>query len=224
MSLVWLYLPFDKRKFSSYIVIKSEYFIVNRRSIHIWTLIEANAWGVGHASLYIVTLSGHVVFTFYLCFRLFLTIDKLLLFNKPHFFRQSHFANLMFGNVKSFKGGSSLSSWLSLGWVCCTRWTPYKRKVGFYIWTKQPHRRHNWNHLSLGWLITRMHHIVRAGVSVLAPSSHHPLFVLASLRRIRMCRDPDDQFTFHYQIQHWAPGGLQWQHHSLAASSQSADF
>ncbi len=111
MSLIWLYLPFDKRKFSSCIVIKSEYFIVNRRSIHIWTLIEANAWGVGHASLYIVTLSGHVVFTFYLCFRLCLTIDKLLLFTKPPFFRLSHFANLMFGNVKSFKGGSSLSSW-----------------------------------------------------------------------------------------------------------------
>lgn len=134
MSLLWVYLSFGEVKFSAYIVIESGYFIV-KRSIHIWTLIEANAWGVGHASLYILTLSGHVVFTFYMCFRLFFTFDKLLLFTKPPLFGQSHFANLMFGNVKSCKGGSSLSSWLSLGWVCCMRWTPngHTRKVGFYF-------------------------------------------------------------------------------------------
>jgi len=82
-------------------------------------------------------------------------------------------------------------------------------------------------------IITRRMHRFRAGVSILeavpvpsssSSSSHHPLLVLASLWRIRMCKDPDEQFTFHYQIQHWAPGGLQWQHHSLAQSSQSADF
>lgn len=61
-------------------------------------------------------------------------------------------------------------------------------------------------------IITRRKHRFRAGVSieaVLVPSSsHHPLMILASLWRSRMCRDPDEQFTFHYQIQHWAPEGL----------------
>ncbi len=103
--------PIWQRKFSSCIVIKSEYFIVNRRSIHIWTLIEANAWGVGHASLYIVTLSGPCCIYVLFVLSTFSHHRQVIIVHQTTLLSSVTFANLMFGNVKSFKGGSSLSSW-----------------------------------------------------------------------------------------------------------------